>query len=308
VVLISNTLKLSSLLAQYLYANNELHLAGIGRFYMKSLGSAGEQSIPDNKKIISAEVSFEQDSTVKEDQNLVAFISAQSGKMKSLAAADLDSYLELSKQFLNIGKPFLIEGIGVLTKNKSGNLDFIPDSSLNEKIKDSSNSNSSQTSSTEDSFTNYEEMLSPKKAKTPASKKLVLWLTIIAGLVLAVWGGFIVYTKTKKPVSTIETNTTLIKPIDTVANNNTVDTTRLPVKENSSAGTYKFVIEKATQTRALTRYAYLKKLGLSIEMETKDSVNFKLFFQLAALPADTTRIKDSLGLMYSKIGMTTIDQ
>lgn len=274
---------------------------------MKTPGSGNEYGIADTKKNISAEVIFEQDSSVKEDQNLVSFISVQSGKMKSLAAADLDSYLELSKQFLNIGKPFLIEGIGVLTKNKSGNLDFIPDNLINEKIKDSSHTHAGQTSSTEDSFTNYEEMLSPKKTKPPFSKRLVLWLTIIAGIALAVWGGYIFYSKTKKPIPPAETKTTLMQPKDTIAINKT-DTTRLPVKENTlSTSNYKFIIERATRTRALTRYAFLKKLGLTVEMETKDSVNFKLFFQLAVLPADTTRIKDSLGLLYCKTGRASID-
>ena len=40
------------------------------------------------------------------------------------ASADLDSYLVLGKQFLNIGKPFIIEGLGVLEKSQQGDYEF----------------------------------------------------------------------------------------------------------------------------------------------------------------------------------------
>ena len=154
-------------------------------------------------------------------------------------------------------------------------------------------------------------MLSPKKSKTPVSKKLILWLTVVAGIALAVWGGWLVYNRTKSTANTsitTEVKTTPVQPPDTIAKNNT-DTVSIAAKDMlTPAGSYKFVIEEATRTRALSRYADLKKWGINVQMETRDSVNFKLFFQLAALPADTARIKDSLGLLYSAIGKTRIDQ
>ena len=39
----------------------------------------------------------------------VLMSNAQTGKIKALASADLESYLELAQQFLNIGKPYLLE-------------------------------------------------------------------------------------------------------------------------------------------------------------------------------------------------------
>ncbi len=305
-VIKSNTLKLSSFLAQFLYTNNELVLAGIGRFRMNS--QAGEAEPGNSKNIPIADIVFEQNSTAKVDDSLVSFIAVQSGKMKSLAASDLDSYLELARQFLNIGKPFLIDGIGVLTKNKSGTLEFAPGYLLNEKLKANATASGDQTSSTEDSFTNYEEMLSPKKTKTPVSKRLVLWLTILAGIALAVWGGYILYSKTKKSETPVQTTTVPVQQ-----NDNTVviktDSSAIQSKETfTTAGEYKFVIENANRARAFTRYNYLKKWGINIYMETKDSVIFKLYFKLAALPADTTRIKDSLTNLYGSMDRATIDQ
>ena len=52
----------------------------------------------------------------------------------------------------------------------------------------------------------------------------------------------------------------------------------------------------------------LKKWGINVQMETKDSVVFKLFFRLPSSPADTSRIKDSLSLLYGTMGKTSIEQ
>src|SRR6202000_1527537 len=68
------------------------------------------------------------------DDALVNFIKEHTGKMKSLCAADLDFFLTTGRQLLNIGKPFYIEGIGTLLKNKEGNLDFTPGEYLITKL------------------------------------------------------------------------------------------------------------------------------------------------------------------------------
>ena len=81
-------------------------------------------------------VSFESKPSLKETPDLIAFIAEKTGKMKALAAADLDSHLVLAEEFLNIGKPFAFEGIGIITKLKPGEFEFTPVSVLTEKVKD----------------------------------------------------------------------------------------------------------------------------------------------------------------------------
>ena len=303
----SDSLKLSPLLAQYLYLNKELNLSGIGKFRMEPI-----PELPDNieKPSINeptASISFQNDTSVKEDVALIEFISSQTGKMKSLASSDLDSYLELAKQFLNIGKPFLIEGIGTLTKNKSEKLDFTPGFFFNEKIKENVSEDTDQSSLTEESFSDYEEILSPKKPSIPFSRKIVLLLAVIFGIGLAIWGGYIIYKKTnaaEKPILK-KTNTVLIT--DSV-NNTLPDATILQEPASvTSRLAYKFVIEEADRNRAFIRYADLKNYGLDVMMETTDSITFKLFFKLAASPADTARIRDSLNIWYGTRSRTTIE-
>ena len=107
-------MKLTHLIAQYLYKNKRLDLQGIGSFSLDNsiVIEAEDNKAPQQKGIEG--VSFENNATIKEDPELISFISFYTGKIKALASADLNSHLELAKQFMNIGKPFLFEGIGSL--------------------------------------------------------------------------------------------------------------------------------------------------------------------------------------------------
>lgn len=285
-------MKISPLLAQFLFANKQLSLAGLGRFILDDSGG----------------IIFQHDAYVKEDAELVSFIAENTGKMKSLVASDLDSNLELARQFLNIGKPYLFEGIGTLSKNKFGVIEFVQINSSPEKSKENTSDGRDKTSTTENSFTDYEEMFSPKKSKTPATKRIVTWFVAIAGLSLAVFGGYLVYTKTKnkqEPVVTKEEIKPVIVP-DTLPK--TADTTSLKItKPVDTSGMYRFVIEKAAKQRAFSRYSYLKENLIDVKMDTRDSVLFNLYFLLPATPADTARKRDSLQRLYSTRGKAVVE-
>ena len=288
-------MKLSPLLAQFLTTNKQLSLTGLGRFILDDAGG----------------IAFQQDITVKEDTELVSFIAEQSGKMKSLVSADLDSSLELARQFLHIGKPYLFEGIGTLSKNKAGNLEFTQTNTSTERGKDGIGEGRDMTSTTENSFTDYEEMFSPKKPKGPATKKIVTWFVAIAGLTLAVYGGYIVYNKSKnKKTAVIKKQEPAIIQHDTAQKR--TDSIPQVVQRTDSAtagkGMYRFVIEKAARQRAFYRYDLLKnKNFIDVKMDTKDSVIFNLYFLLPSAPADTARKRDSLQRLYSTRGKTTVE-
>ena len=288
-------MKISPLLAQFLITNKQLSLTGLGRFILDDSGG----------------ITFQQDITLKEDPELVGFMAEQSGKMKSLVSADLDSSLELARQFLNIGKPYLFEGIGTLSKNKSGNYDFVQSNLLTEKNKETAGEGRDMTSTTENSFTDYEEMFSPKKPKALTAKKALTWLVAIAGLSLAVFGGYMVYTKSKgKRSAVVKKDDAIIIPQakDSLAKtNDTIQKTTTISKPIDGPGMYRFVIEKATRQRALYRYNFLKSNFIDVKMDTKDSILFNLYFLLPSTPADTAHKRDSLQRLYSTRGKTTIE-
>jgi len=291
--------KLSPLLSQFLFSNKLLPLSGIGRFKLDDSGI----------------LTFEQDASVKEDISLVNYIAEQTGKMKSLVSADLDSYLELARQFLNIGKPYLFEGIGTLSKNKFGIYDFTQINSAAEK-KENAGQGRDITSTTENSFTDYEEMFSPKRPKALTVKKVTTWVIAFAGLSLAVFGGYLVYTKTKnKKTSPANTTGEVIKKELRSDAANVKDSMGQRIRNivapsapaDSAGNIYRFVIEKAARLRAFSRYNRLRYDSIKVQMDTKDSLLFTLYFPLRSLPADTTRKKDSLQRLYGTRQKTRIE-
>ena len=118
-------LKLPQLLSQYLYQTRKIDLPGIGSFTLDP-AVVIPQETDRIGQIPATGISFKNANISVPDDALVNFIKEVPGKMKSLAAADLDFYLTTGKQLLNIGKPFYLEGIGTLIKNKEGYLDFTP--------------------------------------------------------------------------------------------------------------------------------------------------------------------------------------
>jgi hypothetical protein len=286
-------LKLAALLAEYLYQQEKLNLTGIGTFLL----DPSARTNPDAQHL-SEGITFEHKASVKPDDNLVDFISAETGKMKTLASSDLASYVELGLQFLNIGKPLQIEGIGTLVKNKSGELEFTADHLMVAKVKETGIKELSATSISDGLLTTY-ETLKPKEEKSPRSKKFFLAFLALATVAAIVWIGYrlnqpnlsAVTESAQEIASPIADTTKMVAPVDTVK------TVRETVTKNPD-NTYRFVIEVAGKKRAFYRYTMLKKGDLPVRMSTTDSTTFKLYLVLPATSADTARIADSLTSRY----------
>lgn len=302
-------MKLAPLLAEFLYQNKRLDLPGIGSFLLdptvdtdSSQTKPGKSGIPDN-------ISFESNTSIKESPDLISFIASATGKIKALAAADLDSHLELARQFLNIGKPFLFEGIGTLSKLQAGQFSFSPGVLLNEKVKDFVPRENAEQQLTEDAPGGFKTIFYGKKTKPHARKALVI-LLLFAGLVFAIWGGYTVYKKTtsKNNQPTTEQSPENRSDTNKQQSASIIDTssrkidTGIKASEKTPAGTYKFVVETADKTRGLKRYSLLKGFGLDVKMETADSVSFKIYFLIPSVAADTSRLLDSLRRLYTPLG------
>ena len=295
-------MKVAPLLAQYLYINKQMDLPGLGSFLLDPSSNTVVESNKHNKTHILEGVSFESNTSVKEVPQLVQYISAQTGKIMALAAADLDSHLGLALQFLNIGKPFLFEGIGTLTKIKSGEFSFKPGQAIATSEKELITRDTTPATFTEQPLGDYKSILYNRKQKI-TWKKPVFVLLLLTGLALAIWGGYTVYKKTsakketteseknKKQEAVLNTDTGQYKK-DSIVQLNQV--TKLP------AGNYKFVLETSDSLRAFSRLNRLKTFQWPAQMETKDSISFKIFILLPANAADTSRIVDSLSRLNGK--------
>ncbi len=309
-------MKIATLLAHYLYTNKKLDLPGIGTFLLDE-NTVIEPENTKNKPILLEGVSFTKDISVKEDPALISYISSHTGKIKPLASSDLESHLELAKQFLNIGKPFLFDGIGTLALINRVEYIFSPGVVVTELLQEYAFHETHN--SPADYSPDYKEVLYHKK-EVPNWKKPLIFFLAIAGIALAVWGGYTVYKNStsdnegvadisegsSQPVQT-DTVTTAMNPADTVQNTVTAIDTALntitPPSIPTSSGSYKFVVETAERYRALARFEKLKNsFKLPVLMETKDSLIFKIYFVLAANPADTARMIDSLQKAYTPPG------
>ncbi len=315
-------MKLAPLLAEFLYTHRKLDLPGIGSFLLDENVHPDLEQIKAGKETINEGISFQANPGIREAPELIEFISAATGKIKALAAADLDSNLESARQFLNIGKPFLFDGIGSLSKLQNGQYDFKPGAPAIEKANPRARAEQTEQESHHAAAEGFKNIFYAPKVKTNY-RKIVFVFLLLAGVGLAIWGGYKMYknstsgskelAKAKPEASTetgnqdtltlaanTETNTTATNLTDTA--NRTVSPPVTTAIISTPAGNYKFVVETADKVRGLTRYKKLKGFGLDIKMETRDSLSFKLYFVLPAMATDTSRLLDSLRRLYTPAG------
>jgi len=290
--------KITSLLTQYLYNHHRLDLPGIGTFLLDPSAINALENSKQRSAVLEG-ISFENNPNLKESPELVAYISAQTGKMKPLAAADLESYIEVAQQFLNIGKPFTFEGIGTLVKVNLKECEFVPISISTDKVREQLNTKETQKAATrEEAAPQYESFLSEPALKH-GWKKPVIALALICGLGLTIWGGYAI---SKKNTSKAADSAAIISDT-TVVDTATAQTPQTDSLEKAAAlanANYKYVLEEASQQRAMKRYKQLRTNLWDVKLETNDSVRYKLYLLLPSQNADTTRVLDSLTVMTGK--------
>jgi hypothetical protein len=286
-------LKFDTLLAQYLYQHKKLNLPGIGTF--EADASIGVQD--DGDKLRSPEgISYKNVRVLQPDDDLIDFIKVHTGKMKPLALSDLEDYVALGKQFLNIGKPFYIEGIGTLKLTKDGKYEFTPGAYVTTKLEDPNFEKSENRTAGE-----YREDRLRYEQNNGNIKKTLLVVGILATLALVGWAGYYLYTMNtgnENAVAIPEDNSAEVQAQDSLNAIRATDSANTATAKDSSSGNYKFIVERTTKARAMRRYEDLKSFGNKIQYETSDSVNYRLFYSLPATPADTTRIRDSINRWY----------
>ena len=269
-------------------------------------------------------ISFKNTTVTAPDDALIQFIKEHTGKMKPLAAADLDFFLTTGKQLLNIGKPFYLEGIGTLMKNREGRLDFTPGEYSTAKLDDPQKDKKKATT--------YDESPREYEPKSNTMRQGLLLAGLIGGLIAIGWGGYYLYKRNTFVEPSTENQATVIKDTPAVQRTDTGSASQPSSQPPTAPGTgaaqketsstkpadspgqvasampavatgenlYKFIILETTRKgRALRRYNQLLGFQLNIKMDQKDSSYFKLYFPIAAAPKDTTHIRDSLMDVYA---------
>ncbi|ODT35557.1 MAG: hypothetical protein BGN92_00735 [Sphingobacteriales bacterium 41-5] len=284
--IIYSNVKLSPILSKFLAANKQLSLPGIGTFY-----SDGAYNIDgDEKKAdILSNVTFKREKVTKADEELIDFITKETGKMRVLATSDLSSQLEDVSQYLNSGKPYFFTGIGTLTRKQNGDFDFHP-----QKYGSSAESKK-ETPITEKNYVpkSYIDGV-PRSGKNIKPAIIIITLSLIA-----IAATVLFYLKSQEKQGENEeivAEDAKVQPSTTLADTATsVGKDRVSPPANSASGVYTYVLEIAKEPRASKRFNQLKTINWPVELENVDSVNKRIVMKLNS--PDTTRMKDSLRIL-----------
>lgn len=296
-------MKIQEILAQYLYKEKSITLPGLGHFELDpnvNLTDTKEQVWPDGA------ITFTMDRQAQLSDELLTFLVQQTGKMKPLALSDLESYISTGLQLINIGKPFLIKGIGSLTKNQTTQLQFEQGNPVLEKI-DSINTDHVRDRTV---LAEGETEIDFSHEERKNSKKPILIFGSIIALALVGWAVWLAIPKKEAtpvtpeneqaaidtPAAPIDTATVAVKDTTPVV---TTDSAAAPVPTPTATGTFRLQVDAfKTMAAAENRVAKLKLRGFDVRAEMKDSSRYIVVLQVNRPLSDSAYVMDSLRKNY----------
>lgn len=280
-------MKIEQLIVQHLYNSKKVSLEDIGTFYLSPnvnlSGDEKETVLPENA------ITFEYQPKAQRDDALVDFIVQHSRKIKPLATSDLESYSILGREYLNIGKPFLIEGLGILQKTQFGTYEFVQGNTINPKLE-------AQAAHIKEKDDHVIDFSSPARKNNSGKNGMI----VLALIVVALTAAAIIYFVTREPkvpVNTAENNPdssqklTQVPIIDSVAIRDSIAKADNIKTDNT---TFKVVIRKFSSMDAAQKAldAYTAS-GQNFEIKPSDS-SFYIVKGFYFPVTDSARIKDSL--------------
>jgi hypothetical protein len=299
-------LKISPLIAKYLQEFKTVNIEGFGKFFIDgnaAYAEASEKNAPVNP------IQYEYSPGLVTDSAFIDYVIKETGKIRPLAIADLETYISLAKQLLNISKPFVIDSVGTLTKVTAGHYEFTPGNYEPPKINTDNERDRKLRQAKEvsrETEIRYSKSYDgePKANNKALIKKVLGALTLLLLLGAAGWAvyHFIINKETNKPTATVQSRTDG-KPEDTSTTSkkdttNLTQTAKPMVKDSLGRVEYKAVIKIADSINAYERYNGLKKIDKPAVIYKADANNFKVAILLKALPQDTARVADSIHTYY----------
>lgn len=280
-----------ALIRDYLYEHRTVSFEKVGSLTIE------RQPSPDQPQtLLPGTVNFIFNKRAVTTPELADFIAAKTGKNRVLITSDLESYVETMRQFMNIGNPYEIEGVGILKLGQSGEYGFSPFDYSHRKDESRSGKR------------HREKSDSPLMAKRNSNKNvLILFALIIVLGVLGVvgWGTYKLLIENKSDNASISADTVQTTvPVTTLPDttNTTVDSINKPdttvALTTTDSVEYKFIHETTTSAaRAYERMRSLKEWGhpSMVDSAKRDSVTvYTLYFKYKLSNADTASMRDSI--------------
>jgi hypothetical protein len=298
-------MKMEQMIVQYLYSNKKVTLQEIGTFSISSdisipMDSEKDTIMPENY------IEFKYDSKAGVDDGLIDYIVANSRKIRPLATSDLESFISLNKQFLNIGKPLVMEGLGTLHKTQAGDYAFTQAGTSHVLLQDTPKIITEK-------IIEKVTFATPPKEKSSNVNKIaiigVLGFIILGALGLLAYYFIIKSTSTSTNTENNSEVSTPAKDTSTSKQTNTSDTSTVkkikdslaavrPVNTSDTNNFYIVIKEFNNLSLAQKRFAILTNYGNKLVLTTKDSLTYKLRMPFQKPLSDTLRVKDSIGIFF----------
>jgi hypothetical protein len=299
-------MKMEQLIVQYLYSNKKVTLQDIGTFIISAdinipVDSEKDTVLPENA------IEFTYDPKAGVDEGLIDYIVANSRKIKPLATSDLESFISLNKQFLNIGKPLVMEGLGTLHKTQIGDYAFTQAGTSHVMIQDAPKI-------VTEKVIEKVTFATPPKEKSGNFNKMAI-IAVLGFIVLGALGLLAYYLINKKKdgadnenieVATTAADTTNNASTNTAGITDTSAAKKLkdslaaitPVNTSDTNSFYIVIKEFNNLALAQKRYTVLTNYGNKLVLTTKDSITYKLRMPFKKPLSDTLRVKDSIGTFF----------
>lgn len=299
-------MKIEQLIVQHLYNNKSVTLQGIGTIRLNpsvALPTGNEKDfvMPENA------FSFEYNLKAQEDTALIDFIVQQTRKIRPLATSDMESYSILAKQFLNIGKPLIMPGIGTIHKSQDGHYEFTQGSFVTPRITESAKPLTERIAEPIKKDPVYE---TDDTIRSSSNKKGLMFL--LGLLTIGLIGGAVYYFGFYKSGNTEQTEDTASSAVnerDSMVKNDSTKTDSATTKLDSISGnpqavnttlatdgsTFKIAIKQYNNEKAVKKaYDKLTEYGHTVTIVKVDSITYRLVMAFNSPLSDTTRARDSL--------------
>lgn len=305
-------MKIAHLIAQYLHQHKKMRLQGIGEFTLDNFYENPFENEKGRIKVPENAIRFVYDKKSPEDTGLIDFISQQTKKIKPLASSDLEDYLNIGRQLLNVSKQFYIEGLGTLLLNDLGELDFVQGNEMFAPLNLEESRLPRQKLDENPAEMNFEEY-SPKASSTGNLRKFLVITATAAGLFVLGWIGWYFFQQWQNGKNGKKEVTP--ENIQPVFSANAADSARNDSSKtnldslhgaagintgNAASRQYNVIIETSRRARALSRYDSLRKWGYNVGLKTDDSVTFRIYTTINGQMADSTRVLDSISRFFGR--------
>ncbi|MCU0320964.1 MAG: hypothetical protein MUE72_01035 [Chitinophagaceae bacterium] len=283
-------------LATYLYEHQFISLPGIGEFRLDNPIRFGNEE--EKKNFFPSEgIHFTYNRKATTQPEFVQYIRSFIAKPVSLIESDVEDYALQIVDWLNIGKPYTIEGIGTLTKLQTGQIEFSLGVSKIENI-------SSIIASIAHKESSFEGLVVETNQKSNINiKRLALILATVLIIGLVIWGVSFYVNQSKQNVVEEQKDTLITTPVNAteiIAKPN-VDTGAKPTTLITDTVRYKmYFLASKYKEKTDKLFAYWSKLEKvnRDELLVNDTMRYRLFIYKKAVPKDTAIVKKKLAVYF----------